>query len=118
MASGPDRSTIWISDSGKDKLFAHDLESGERLPDSDLALHPDNDDARGIWSDGSTMWVLDYRDDALFAYDLAGGALLAEYALHDDNDRAPRHLVRRRQRLGLQPRPEAPLRLPPPHARR
>ena len=32
------------------------------------------------------MWVLDYRDDALFAYDLAGGALLAEYALHDDND--------------------------------
>ena len=32
------------------------------------------------------MWVLDDRDDALFGYDLAGGELLAEYALHDDND--------------------------------
>ena len=32
------------------------------------------------------MWVLDDRDDALFGYDLASGELLAEYALHDDND--------------------------------
>ena len=80
------RSTVWISDSGQDKLFAHDLGSGERLPDSDLQLHPDNDDARGIWSDRSAMWVLDGRDDALFAYDLESGELLAEYALHDDND--------------------------------
>ena len=80
------RSTVWISDSGQDKLFAHDLGSGERLPDSDLQLHPDNHDARGIWSDRSAMWVLDGRDDALFAYDLESGELLAEYALHDDND--------------------------------
>ena len=80
------RSTVWISDSGQDKLFAHDLETGERLPDSDLQLHPDNDDARGIWLDRSTMWVLDGRDNALFAYDLEGEELLAEYALHDDND--------------------------------
>ena len=81
-----DRHTIWISDSGKEKLFAHDLASGDRLPDSDLALHPDNDDPRGIWSNGSTLWVLDGRDDALFGYDLAGGELLGEYALDDDND--------------------------------
>ncbi len=82
-----DRGTIWISDSGKDKLFAYDLASGERLPDSDLALHPNNDDPRGIWSDGATMWVLDGGNDGLFAYDLASGELLAEYALHDDNDK-------------------------------
>ena len=81
-----DRHTIWISDSGKEKLFAHDLASGDRLPDSDLALHDDNDDPRGIWSNGSTLWVLDGRDDALFGYDLAGGELLGEYALDDDND--------------------------------
>ena len=80
------RGTVWISDSGRDKLFAHDLETGERLPGSDLQLHPDNDDARGIWSGRSAMWVLDGRDDALFAYDLQSGELLAEYALHDDND--------------------------------
>ena len=81
-----DRSTIWISDSGKDKLFAHALASGERLPGSDFVLHPDSDDPCGIWSDSVTMWVLDRRDDALFGYNLAGGELLAEYALHDDND--------------------------------
>ena len=81
-----DRSTIWVSDSGQDKLFAHDLASGERLPGSDLALHPDNDDTRGIWSDGETMWVLDGTADALFGYDLASGELLGEYALDSTND--------------------------------
>ena len=54
------------------------------LDRSRLALHPDNDDPRGIWIDGSTMWVLDGRDDALFGYDLESGTLPAEYALHDD----------------------------------
>ena len=80
-----DRRTIWISDSGKERLFAHDLASGERLPDSDLALHPDNDDPRGIWSGGPTMWVLDGRDDVLYGYDLESGELLAGYALDDAN---------------------------------
>ena len=79
----------WVTpyfDALRDKLFAHDLASGERLPDSDLALHPDNNDPRGIWSDGSTMWVLDDRDDALFGYDLATGELVARYALDSDNN--------------------------------
>ena len=30
-----DRSTIWISASGQEKLFAHDLATGERLPERD-----------------------------------------------------------------------------------
>ena len=42
--------------------YAHDLKSGERLPDSDLALHPDNDDLRGIWSDGDVMYIVDASD--------------------------------------------------------
>ena len=51
-------------------------------------LHgPDNDDPRGIWSDGSTMWVLDDRDDALFGYDLDSCGLIAEYELDSDNNR-------------------------------
>ena len=80
------RTTGGVSDSGQNKLFAHDLETGERSPDSDIVLASRNRDARGIWSDGSTMWVLDDRDDALFAYDLASGELLAEYALDAAND--------------------------------
>lgn len=71
---------MWVSDSAQDKLFAHDLESGERQPDSDIDLTEHNADSRGIWSDGVTLWVLDDGDNTLFAYDLASGALLAEYA--------------------------------------
>ena len=70
---GSDRRTIWVSDSGQERLFAHDLASGERLPDSDVALAERNRDARGIWSDGVTMWVLDGVKDALFAYRLEAG---------------------------------------------
>ena len=62
-----DRETIWVSDSGQNKLFAYDLESGARLPGSDIGLPRSNRDGRGIWSDGETMWVLDGRADALFA---------------------------------------------------
>ena len=84
-AFGP-TAAIWISDSGQEKLFAHDLATGERLPERDIALHPDNDDPRAIWSDRETMWVLDDRAGALFAYDLASGELIAGYSLDAAND--------------------------------
>ena len=80
-----DGATVWIADSGRDKLFAHDLATGERLPDRDIMLSRENRDPRGIWSDGVTMWVLDGRADALFGYDLESGELLAVYALNDAN---------------------------------
>ena len=76
-----DRQVIWVSDSGQNRLFAHELATGERLPERDLALA-----ARGIWPDGETMWVLDGGKDSLFAYDLASGESLGEYALDDAND--------------------------------
>ena len=82
---GSDRITIWVSDSGQNKLFAYDLATGERLPERDLELAERNRDARGIWSDDETMWVLDGGKDALFAYDLATGDLLTEYALDSTN---------------------------------
>ena len=81
-----DRSVVWVSDSGRERLFAYDLATGERLEEREFELPRENRDARGIWSDEETMWVLDGRAGALFAYDLASGELLAEYALHDDND--------------------------------
>ncbi len=80
-----DRTTMWVSDSGQERLFAYDMESGERLEEREFALAGRNHDPRGIWSDGVTIWVLDDRRTALFAYDLASGALLAEYALDPSN---------------------------------
>ena len=83
------RTTLWVSDSGQNKLFAHDFASGERLPDSDIALAERNRDARGIWSNEVTMWVLDGGKDSLFAYDLVSGDAIGEYAL-DSTNRDPR----------------------------
>ena len=81
-----DRSVVWVSDSGQERLFAYDLATGERVEDREFVLAERNADARGIWSDEETMWVLDGRTDALFAYDLASGELLAEYELDAAND--------------------------------
>ena len=81
-----DRTVLWVSDSGRNRLFAHDLASGERLPERDIALAERNRAARGIWSDEESMFVLDGGKDSLFAYDLASGELLAEYALDPTND--------------------------------
>ena len=77
--------TAWVADSGQDRLFAYDLESGERDEEREVELAERNRDPRGIWSDGTTVWVLDGGKNALFAYDLASGELIAEYALDDAN---------------------------------
>ena len=81
-----DGETVWVSDSGQDKLFAYDLATGQRVEDREIELDPRNGQARGIWSDGHTIWVLDAGKDTLFAYDLATAALIAEYALHSNNE--------------------------------
>ena len=80
-----DRSVVWVSDSGRERLFAYRLADGERLEEREFELPRENRDARGIWSDEKTMWVLDGRADALFAYDFESSALLGEYALADAN---------------------------------
>ncbi len=79
-----DGTTVWVADSGQDRLFAYDLATGERLEDRDIVLAEGNGDVRGIWSDGTTMWVLN-RNPSLFAYDLATGALLGRFTLDGSN---------------------------------
>ncbi len=79
------RETVWVSDSGRERLFAYTLESGEREEEREFALARRNSNARGIWSDGETMWVLDGNRDALFAYNLETGELLMEYELDSAN---------------------------------
>ena len=78
-----------------------------------FALADRNRDARGIWSGDETMWVLDGGKDSLFAYDLATGDLLGEYELVSANGDSHGLWSDGHDRLGLRPRRQAPLRLPP-----
>ena len=59
---------MWVLDGRADALFGYDLASGELL--AEYALHDDNDDPRGIWSDGVSVWVSDHGAKRLFAYRL------------------------------------------------
>ena len=108
-----DGSTVWVSDSGRNRLFAHNLASGERLEARDIAFADRNRDARGIWSGDETMWVLDGGKDSLFGYDLASWRVARRVRARFRQRRPARHLVRRHDRLGLRPRRQAALRLPP-----
>ena len=63
--------TLWVSDSGADRVFAYVLASGERDGAKDVVLG--NAWARGIWSDGTTLWVADPLSGMVFAYVLATG---------------------------------------------
>ena len=66
--------TLWVADSGDDKLFAYTLASKARIPAKDFTLAAGNTVPRGIWSDGITLWVADDGDDNIYAYNLASGA--------------------------------------------
>ena len=85
-----DGTTIWVADSGDDKLFAYALDGGARDDTKEFGLHSDNSFPRGIWSDGTTIWVADRTDDKLYAYTLDGGArdTAKEFDLADSTDAA------------------------------
>ena len=71
--------TLWVADSGDDKLFAYQMPDGTPDPAKDLTLAAGNTDPRGIWSDGTTMWVVDSPSSGtrkLYAYALASGDYL------------------------------------------
>ena len=79
-----DLDTLWVADSGDDKLYAYALADGTRqdgtggTTDREFDLHSDNGDPRGMWSDGTTVWVghdgLGATDNKAFAYTLADGS--------------------------------------------
>ena len=94
-----DGATIWVADSSDDKLYAYALYGGTRqdgtgdTTNREFALHSENSDPWGIWSDGTTIWVADRTDDKLYACALDGGrrqdgagdTTSREFALHSDN---------------------------------
>ena len=111
-----DRVTVWVSDSGQNTLFAHDLESGERLPDADIALAGRNGGARGIWSGGRGHVGAGRREGRALRLRPRERRPARGVRPRRRERRPARHLVGRGQRLGLQPQPQAPLRLPPARA--
>ena len=74
---------MWVLDGRDDALYGYDLESGELL--AGYALDDDNDDPRGIWSDGDVMYVADASDGRVYTYNMPDGidARLASLALSD-----------------------------------
>ena len=69
-----DGTTVWVADSGSNKIYAYDLASKAHDSTKDITLDTENGGAEGIWSDGVTIWVSDFQDDKIYAYDLAGKA--------------------------------------------
>ena len=67
--------TMWVVDFANPKLYAYDLETGDRVPSRgfDTLFDAGNVNPTGLWSDGETIWVADINDDKLYAYDLETG---------------------------------------------
>ena len=65
--------TMWVSDSGDDKLYAYNLSTKLRdaAKDFDTLSGAGNNSPRGLWSDGATMWVSDSGDTKIYAYNLS-----------------------------------------------
>ena len=76
-----DGSVFWVVENaatGADRLFAYELESGERSNEHEFKLDRRNRFSHGIWSDGETVWIADSGQDKLIAYDLETGERLPE----------------------------------------
>ena len=81
-----DRSVVWVSDSGRERLFAYRLADGERLEEREFEFAARATAMRAASGrTRKTMWVLDGRAGALFAYDFESGELLGQYALDAAN---------------------------------
>ena len=89
-----DGKTLWVvenSASGADRVFAYDLQTGERQPDAEFELDRRNRFSHGLWSDGKTIWIADSGQDRLFAYNLATGERLEQRDLElAERNRDPR----------------------------
>ncbi len=85
---------LWIvenSATGADRLFAYDLNTGERLEQHEFELDSRNRFSHGIWSNREIVWIADSGQDKLFAYNLATGERDEERDLAlDERNRDPR----------------------------
>ena len=65
-----DETTIWVSDTSDDKIYAYHKSDKTRdsSGDFDTLEAAGNTSPTGIWSNGNTMWVADYSDAKIYAY--------------------------------------------------
>ncbi len=82
-----DKTTMWMADTVDDKLYAYDLDTGDRVSSKDFGtLDSENTTPTGLWSDGATMWVVDNhptnpKRDKIYAYRLSNAASLGALEL-------------------------------------
>ena len=101
-----DGTTMWVSDSSEDKLYAYGMsdKAHDASKDFNTLIAAGNENPTGIWSDDTTMWVADWTDHKLYAYRMTDKA-------HDEskdfetliaagNEKPYRHLVRRHHHVG------------------
>ena len=72
-----DGTTMWVTDRDDNKIYAYKMSDKSRDSPKDFATlddadndAADNNDPRGLWSDGSVLWTADSEDDKLYAYNL------------------------------------------------
>ena len=65
-----DGTTMWVTDSNYEKVYAYDMATKARVPTREFNTleAAGNWIPRGIWSDGATMWVADSQDAKIYAY--------------------------------------------------
>ena len=64
--------TMWVVDTVDKKLYAYDLDTGERQAhlDFNTLREAGNNSPKGIWSDGTTMWVVDNHKGRIYSYNM------------------------------------------------
>ena len=92
-----DGTTIWVSDFSARKIYAYDLDTGDREADLDIdsLQTAGNKSPQGIWSDGTTIWVVDFWGRRIYAYDLDTGDRKADLdidGLQTAGNESPREL--------------------------
>ena len=107
--------TVWVSDSGRERLYAYGLNGGEREEDREFDLAERNRNARGIWSDGETMLGAGQPRRRALRLQPRDWSVTGRVQPRLTQRRPARRLVRRRDHLGLRPRPQGAVGLPPPH---
>ena len=60
--------TIWVSDKTDKKLYAFDLETGDRDSSKDSPTLDRVQSGNGMWSDGETLWLVDSHHDEVLSY--------------------------------------------------
>ena len=77
-----------MSDLRESHVYAYNRD-GTRDTSKEIALHSDNRQPTGLWSDDDLLWVADSSDARLYAYRLSDGMRVdsREFALDSDNNK-------------------------------